>query len=90
MAEFGVADSPQAAAEMFPMDTLMAQYKVGLIDVCRLAVAYQWQRIKASPAVLEANAKSLGRVGYNKSLHHALWLVKRTDEALRASANASR
>merc|ERR1711976_395352 len=75
LAKFGVTSEPEA---IFPMQALVEQYEAGVVDLCRLALAYQWQRLKASPEVLQKNAKSLGRVAYNKSLHHVLWLVTRS------------
>lgn len=85
LVDFGAAASAGAAAALCPLPTLRRHYDIALLDVARLAVAYQWQRIKVSPAVLAANAASLARCGYNKSLHHALWLVTRSDAIMRAA-----
>jgi hypothetical protein len=81
---FGAAGSVESAAAMCPFPTLLSQYESAVVDVCRLAVAYQWRRLNASPEVLRRNASSLGRCAYNKSLHHAIWLVARTDAILRS------
>ena len=46
--------------------------------------SYQWTRVKASPASLEAAASNQNKNSYNKSVRNALWLVRRCDELLKA------
>lgn len=63
---------------------LQADYETAVLDTCRLVFAYQWNRIGASPSVLERLADSPGRNSYNKNLPNALWLIRRCDEILSA------
>ena len=63
--------------------TLQAQYEAAVLDMCRVVFAYQWARVKASPATLAKNAPSMGRNSYNKSVDHACWLVRQCDNMLR-------
>lgn len=63
---------------------LQTDYETAVLDTCRLVFAYQWNRIHASPSVLERFAHSPGRNSYNKNLPNALWLIRRCDEILSA------
>ena len=75
---------PEAqAARLLPRETLQAQYEAAVLDMCRVVFAYQWARVKASPATLAKNAPSMGRNSYNKSVDHACWLVRQCDNMLR-------
>ena len=62
---------------------LEEQYENAVLDMARVVFAYQWARVKASPATLAKNAPSMGRNSYNKSVEHACWLVGTTDRVLK-------
>ena len=75
--------SPERAAKLLPRDVLEEQYENAVLDMARVVFAYQWARVKASPATLAKNAPSMGRNSYNKSVEHACWLVGTTDRVLK-------
>jgi len=83
LALHGVAASPEAAADLYPRSLLGEQYATGVLDMCRCIFGYQWERIKASPESLEKNAKSRARNSYNKSMPHAMWVVRTCDRLLK-------
>lgn len=59
---------------------LESQYESGLLDICRIAFAYHWERIPASPQVFTPERKAmLGPCAYNKDADVARWLVARCD-----------
>ena len=63
---------------------LLQQYELGLVDICKTAFAYHWQRLPATPALFTAERKaSLAPCGYNKDVDVARWLVRRCDGLLR-------
>ncbi|KAK3249234.1 hypothetical protein CYMTET_41330 [Cymbomonas tetramitiformis] len=85
LAEFGVVESAEeASSSVISREELQAQYEAAVLDMGRLVIAYQWNRVKASPANLHKNRDSLGRNSYNKSLSNAIWLVARCDALLNA------
>lgn len=86
LARHGVAGTPSDAAVVFPREMLKEQYAVGVLDMCRCVFGYQWERAKASPGTLAANGESKARNSYNKSLPHAMWLVRTCDRLLRERA----
>jgi Ser/Thr protein kinase RdoA (MazF antagonist) len=87
LADFGVADSAEDAAEsVLSRAELQLQYESAFLDMCRIIFAYHWMRLQISPGVLERNASSLQKNAYNKSLPNAVWLVARCDAILRRRA----
>lgn len=64
-------------------DQLLEQYETALLDLCRIAFAYHWGRIKASPLTFDENRqRMLGPCAYNKHPDVARWLVSRCDSLL--------
>ena len=84
LVEYGAAGGPEEAAALLPREALQEQYETAVLDMCRVVFAYHWVRIKASPDTLAKNAASLGRNSYNKSLPHALWVVRTCHDLLAA------
>ena len=76
-------DAAEAARSCLPREKLQEQYDAAVLDMCRCVFSYQWARVKASPASLAKNAKSMGRNAYNKSVDHACWLVAACDAILK-------
>lgn len=75
--EFGAASSVERVEqELLSREELQTQYENGVLDTCRCVFGYQWLRVKANPETLAANAMSIGRNSYNKSLPNALWMVR--------------
>ena len=81
--EFGAATSVEnVECELLSRDELQVQYENGVLDTCRCVFGYQWLRVKANPQSLAANAMSIGRNSYNKSLPNALWMVRAANKFL--------
>jgi hypothetical protein len=59
------------------------QYEAAVLDLCRVVFGYQWVRVKASPESILANAESMNKNSYNKSIDNALWLVRECDALLK-------
>ena len=84
-AEFGAVSTAEGASdELLTRDELQIQYENAALDTMRCVFAYQWVRVKASPATLAKNAASIGRNSYNKSLPNALWMMRTADRLLAA------
>lgn len=66
------------------LEELQSQYEAGLLDICRIAFAYHWGRIPASPQVFTPERRQMmGPCAYNKDTDIARWLVLRCDALLR-------
>ena len=76
-------DLDDAAARIAPRAEFDRQFEAGVVDMARLVFAYQWPRIDASPKNLRSHASVAARNSYNKNVRNAVWLVARTDLALR-------
>ena len=83
---FGSVDVPLPSFE-----ELVKQYNTGLLDVCRIAFAYHWGRIKASPQTFTTErSKMLGPCAYNKDSDVARWLVNRCNNLLKERGGKKR
>jgi len=84
-AEFGaVSSAEKTSEELLSREELQAQYETGVLDTMRCVFGYQWLRVSASPETLAANAKSVGRNSYNKSLPNALWMIRTADQLIKS------
>ena len=84
-AEFGAVSSVEKTSEeLLSREELQAQYETGVLDTMRCVFGYQWLRVSASPETLAANATSVGRNSYNKSLPNALWMIRTADQLINA------
>lgn len=83
LVQFGKAGSGEEAKnKLFRFDDLLEYYELSILDLARLVVSYHWDRIKASPQVLESRKHNIGSNSYNKNVDCALWLIHRTWELL--------
>lgn len=65
------------------LEELGNQYDAAMLDVCRIAFAYHWERLPASPAVFTSERGGLlGPCAYNKDTQVARWLVATCDRLL--------
>ncbi|CDF35054.1 unnamed protein product [Chondrus crispus] len=85
LVEFGKADDVEAAVRLISMEELKCYYEEALLDIARVVISYHWDRIRASPEVLESRKDKLGSNSYNKNLKCAMWLIARTVSLLSRS-----
>jgi len=85
LVEYGACDTAEDALEHFSYETLLEQYEIGVLDVCRLVIAYTWDRFDqaAEPNDKAACDKTMNKTSYNKSIPNVVWLVSRCDEILK-------
>lgn len=78
----GKVPDTSSAEKAISFQDLKKYYDDALIDLARLVISYHWDRIKASPDILESRKGMLGSNSYNKDLQCALWLISRTASLL--------
>lgn len=83
LAANGAAASAEEAASEWTREEVQEQYEAAVLDLCRVVFGYQWVRVKASPESILANAESMNKNSYNKSIDNALWLVRECDALLK-------
>ena len=85
LVEYGVYSSTDDAAEGFSYETFMRQYETGVLDMCRLVIAYAWARFEPVDKDDEAGcARTMNKNSYNKSLPNVVWLMNRCDEIMKS------
>lgn len=83
--EYGVYTNADDAAREFSYDTFMKQYETGVLDMCRLVIAYAWSRFEPVDKDDEAGCKrTMNKNSYNKSLPNVVWLMSRCDGIMKA------
>lgn len=85
LVEYGAYNSAEDAVEQFSYETFMDQYEIGVLDLCRLVIAYTWDRFDepVEPDDKKGCAKTMNKTSYNKSIPNAVWLVSRCDEIMK-------
>ncbi|CAJ1951436.1 unnamed protein product [Cylindrotheca closterium] len=85
LVEYGAYDTAEDAVEQFSYETFMDQYEVGVLDLCRLVIAYTWDRFDQAvePYDKEGCTRTMNKTSYNKSIPNAIWLVSRCDEIMK-------
>lgn len=86
LVEYGAFESVESVRRHFSFATFMEQYEIGVLDICRLMIAYTWDRFehaveKDDP---EGCARTMNKTSYNKSVPTIVWLLSRCDEILRS------
>lgn len=86
LVEFGVYSSVKDAQEQYSYDTFEDQYEIGVLDLCRLMIAYTWDRFEEP---VEKNdiagcARTMNKTSYNKSVPNIVWLLSRCDEIMKS------
>ncbi len=76
--QFCKASDEKNAESLLTDDEMQVFYNEALLDIARLVISYHWDRINASPDVLESRKDKLGSNSYNKNVDCAIWLVRRT------------
>lgn len=78
LVKFGKASDLEMARSLMSFAELKHYYDEALLDISRVVISYHWDRISASPKVLESRKHNLGSNAYNKNIECAMWLVSRT------------
>ena len=85
LAEYGAFDSPEAASAGYDYETFLGQYETGVLDMCRLVIAYAWSRFETVDDDDEVGkARTANKNSYNKSVANVVWLMTRCDSILKA------
>lgn len=82
----GVYPNTRAAAKEFSYETFLEQYEIGVLDICRLMIAYTWNRFEepVERSDVEACARTMNKTSYNKSIPTIVWLLTKCHEILNA------
>jgi len=86
LVEFGAYSTTKVAARNYSYETFLDQYEIAFLDLCRLVIAYTWDRF-TEPVTRndpEACARTMNKTSYNKSIANAIWLMSRCNEILRS------
>jgi len=84
--EYGAFETVDDAVEDFSYGVFIDQYETGLLDICRLMIAYTWARFTEP---VEKNdkagcARTMNKTSYNKSIPNVVWLLSRCDEIMKS------
>jgi thiamine kinase-like enzyme len=82
--EFGAYHDHEDVVQNYSYETFLDQYEVGVLDICRLMIAYTWSRfeIAVEKGDTDGCAKTMNKTSYNKSIPTIVWLLNRCDEIL--------
>jgi broad specificity phosphatase PhoE/thiamine kinase-like enzyme len=77
LVEYGAYDDKVAVD--FSLDLLLEQYDTAVLDLCRLIVAYTWNRFTEAvdKKDAEGKARTMNKTSYNKSVSNAVYLMSR-------------
>jgi thiamine kinase-like enzyme len=86
LTEFGAYPTAEDASTNYSYETFLEQYEVGVLDICRLMIAYTWERFtEPVEKTDEAGcARTMNKTSYNKSISNVVWLMSRCDEILKS------
>jgi len=86
LVKYGAYSTIEEAMEKYSYDTFMEQYDTGVLDICRLIIAYTWARFEYAVEKEDEDlcAKTMNKTSYNKSIPNVIWLMSRCDEILKS------
>ena len=85
LVEYGVYSSADDAVQNFSYELFKKQYETGVLDMCRLVIAYAWARFEPVDKDDAAGcARTMNKNSYNKSLPNVVWLMSRCDQILKS------
>jgi thiamine kinase-like enzyme len=86
LVEFGAYSNAAEAAKSFRYGKFIDQYEIGVLDICRLMIAYTWSRFDepAEKDDKEACVRTMNKTSYNKSIPTIVWLLSRCDEIMKS------
>jgi 3'-phosphoadenosine 5'-phosphosulfate (PAPS) 3'-phosphatase len=69
----------------FSYATFIGQYETGVLDLCRLVIAYAWTRFEqVNDGDSVGKARTMNKNSYNKSISNVVWLMSRCDGILKS------
>ncbi|KAL7538448.1 hypothetical protein ACHAXR_008555 [Thalassiosira sp. AJA248-18] len=86
LVEFGAFSTADDAVQNYSYDTFIDQYEIGVLDICRLMIAYTWARFD-EPVEKDDEAgcaRTMNKTSYNKSIPTIVWLLGRCDEIMKS------
>lgn len=85
LVEYGAFSTMDDAVQNFSYDTFIEQYETGVLDICRLMIAYAWERFERVDEDDETGrTRTMNKTSYNKSVPTVVWLLSRCDEILKS------
>lgn len=86
LVEYGAFASVDDARRGYSYEVFAGQYETAVLDLCRLIIAYTWDRFDqpAEKGDEAACALTMNKTSYNKSIPTAIWLMSKCDEILKA------
>jgi thiamine kinase-like enzyme len=85
LVEFGAYRNAEDALQNFSYNTFLEQYETGVLDICRLVIAYAWSRYgPVDKNDKEACDRTMNKTSYNKSIPNVVWLMSRSDEIMKS------
>lgn len=68
LVKYGAYSTIEEAMEKYSYDTFMEQYDTGVLDICRLIIAYTWARFEYAVEKEDEDlcAKTMNKTSYNK------------------------
>jgi hypothetical protein len=85
LVEYGAFKSTDEVASHFSYSTFIGQYETGVLDLCRLVIAYAWTRFEqVDDNDSIGKARTMNKNSYNKSITNVVWLMSRCDTILKS------
>lgn len=86
LVEFGAYKTAKDAAKKYNYDTFIDQYETAVLDICRLMIAYTWDRFEFPVEKDDepGKAKTMNKTSYNKSIPNIIWLMSRCDAIMKS------
>ena len=83
LVEYGAFKSKNDVSEHFGYELFLKQYETGVLDLCRLVIAYAWSRFeRIEDDDIVGKQKTANKNSYNKSVKNVIWLMSRCDGIL--------
>ena len=85
LVENGVFQSMEDIRNGYSWDVFEYQYETAVLDLCRLIIAYVWDRFDEAVDKGDEAAKqrTMNKTSYNKSISNAAWLMSRCNSILK-------
>jgi len=85
LVEYGAFRSAEDAIKNFSWETFLEQYETGVLDMCRLVIAYTWARWDPveKDDVVGCN-RTMNKNSYSKAIPNVVWLMSKCDEILKS------
>ena len=86
LVKYGAFMSLEDAKSGYSWEVFTNQYETAVLDLCRLVIAYTWERFEEPIEKLDkvACARTMNKTSYNKSVPNVVWLMSRCDSILKS------